>query len=66
MKKLIGSDIMRLMGEKSKKSRVAISIWDRQGNKTSQGKQSITFTVEDTTMEELAKFIKDAIRKASN
>lgn len=54
------------MGEKTKKSRVAVLIWDREGNETSKGKKSITFTVEDTTMEELDKFVRDAIRKASD
>ena len=54
---------MRLRGEGEEKSKVAISIWDRVGKKTKNGKASITFTVEDTTMEELEKFIKDAIRK---
>lgn len=57
---------MKLMGEGTKKSRVAISIWDREGNTTRDGKKSITFTIEDTTMEELEKFVKDAIRKASD
>jgi hypothetical protein len=55
---------MRLMGEGQNKSRIGISLWDREHNKTKDGRKSITFTVEDTTMEEMEKFIKDAIRKA--
>jgi hypothetical protein len=58
------SGTMHLMGEGKSKSRVAITIWDRNGNPTSKGKYSKTFTVEDTTMEELEKFIKESIRKA--
>ncbi|MFH1258099.1 MAG: hypothetical protein V1658_04120 [Candidatus Micrarchaeota archaeon] len=53
------------MGEGKEKSRVAITIWDRKGNKTKSGKASITFTIEDTTMEELEKLIKDTVRKAA-
>jgi hypothetical protein len=56
---------MKLMGEGSKKSRVAVSLWDREGNRTKDNRKSITFTIEDTTMEELEKFVKDAVRKAS-
>ena len=56
---------MKLLGEGTKKSRVSISIWDREENTTKDGKKSITFTVEETTMEELEKVVKDAIRKAS-
>lgn len=55
---------MHIMNEGTNKSRVGVSIWDREGKKTSKGKGSITFTVEDTTMEELEKFIKEAVRKA--
>ena len=55
---------MRLMREGKEKSRVAITIWDRNGKTTKGNRKSITFTVEDTTMEEIEKFIKDAIRKA--
>jgi hypothetical protein len=54
---------MKLMGEGIDKSRCGISIWDRNGKKTKEGKASITFTVEDTTMEELANFIKAKIRE---
>ncbi|MBI2547207.1 MAG: hypothetical protein HYW23_02040 [Candidatus Aenigmarchaeota archaeon] len=57
---------MRLMGEKNEKSRVAVTIWDRNKLKTKDGRGSITFTIEDTTMEEIEKFVKDAIRKASS
>ncbi len=54
---------MKLMGEGTEKSRCGISIWDRNGKKTKAGKSSMTFTVEDTTMEELANFIKAKIRE---
>jgi len=64
IKNSIGDTTMRLMGEGKNKSRVGVSIWDRQHNKTKDGRKSITFTVEDTTMEEMENFIKDAIRKA--
>ena len=55
---------MHVMGDKKEKSRVAVTLWDREGEKTSKNKASITFTVEDTTMEELEVFIKEAIKKA--
>lgn len=58
---------MRLMGDsKSRKSRVGVSIWDREGNATKDGKKSITFTVEETTMDELAKIFKDKVREMSD
>jgi|GEM_PF-4034543 len=57
---------MKLMGEGKNKSRVGISVWDREGNTTKDGRKSMTFTVEDTTMEEMEKFIKDAVRKKAN
>jgi hypothetical protein len=54
------------MGDsKSRKSRVGVSIWDREGNMTRDGKKSITFTVEETTMDELAKVFKDKVREMS-
>ena len=56
---------MRIMGEEKEKSKVGISIWDKKGKLTKNGKKSITFTVEDTTMEETEKLIKEAIRKHS-
>lgn len=55
---------MRLKGEGKQKSRVGITLWDKNELPTKAGKYSITFTVEDTTMEELEKLIKDAVRKA--
>jgi len=55
---------MRVLGEGKEKSKVGVSLWDRKGNKTKKGHKSITFTIEDTTMDELEKFIKDAIRTA--
>jgi hypothetical protein len=55
---------MRVLGEGKEKSKVGISLWDRKGNKTKKGHKSITFTIEDTTMDELEKFIKDAVRTA--
>ena len=56
---------MRLKGEKIEKSRVSVTLWDKHGKTTKDGKKSVTFTVEDTTMEELEKFLKEAIRKGS-
>lgn len=54
---------MRLMGEKeNKKSRCGVTIWDRAGKTTKNNKKSVTFTVEDTTIEELAEFIKACVR----
>jgi hypothetical protein len=54
---------MRLMGEKNeRKSRCGVTIWDREGKTTKDGKKSITFTVEETTMEELADYFKQCVR----
>lgn len=40
------------------KDKVAVSVWSRTGKLTKEGKQSKTFTVEDTTMDELSESIK--------
>lgn len=54
---------MHLLGEEERrKSRCGVTIWDREDKKTSSGKKSITFTVEDTTMEELEEFFKKCVR----
>ena len=59
---LKGGYIMRLMGEKEGKSRCGVTIWDRTGKTTKDGRKSITFTVEETTMEELSEFFKQCVR----
>ena len=56
---------MRLMGEGTEKSRCGVSVWDRNGKKTRDGRSSVTFTVEDTNMEELVTFIKTKVREAN-
>ena len=55
---------MYLRGEKEKeeKSRVKVSVWTRKGSRTKKGRKSMTFSVEDTTIEELAALIKETIR----
>jgi len=56
---------MHLTNDKRERGSVAVSLGDRSGRLTSKKKKSITFGVDDTTMEELEKFIKDAVEKAS-
>ncbi len=56
---------MKIFGEEKEKPRVEITIKNKEGKITKEGKKSISFTVEETTMEELEKVIKDAIRKSN-
>lgn len=43
-------------------NRVFVTIWNRQGKLTPEGIATVTFPVENTTMEELGKFIKNHIK----
>ena len=55
---------MRLAEPSNSKDKVAVTVWSRTGKLTKKGKQSHTFTVEDTSMDELSDNIKDWIRGA--
>jgi len=48
------------------RDKVAVTVWSRTGKLTKEGKQSKTFTVEDTTMDELSDAIKEMVKAAEH
>lgn len=53
---------MMLDKDNQAKSKVGVIIYDRSGKKNAKGKKSMSFVVNDTTMDELDKVLKNAVR----
>ena len=53
---------MNIKGE-NVNSRVSVKIRDKAGRLTSDGKKSVTFTVLNTTVDELSDFIRNKVRE---
>jgi hypothetical protein len=53
---------MYLRGEQKLKNSVGVSVWNKDGSKNKKGHYSTTFSVEDTTSDEVVELFKKAIR----